>query len=89
MRGRGARVDLPHRSAGSLAGCRAVIGVPDLDLDLDPLHEEAWQQTLDQARRLGDVVKVDVRPLLEAAELLYSGPWLAERWLAFGDKLDD
>ena len=27
--------------------------------------------------------------LLETADLLYSGPWLAERWLAFGDKLDD
>ncbi|MEV5962647.1 allophanate hydrolase [Kribbella sp. NPDC051952] len=80
---------LPHHRPGRSPGSPAVIGVPDLGLDLDPLHEEAWQQTLDQAHRLGDVVKVDVRPLLEAAELLYSGPWLAERWLAFGDKLDD
>jgi allophanate hydrolase len=32
---------------------------------------------------------VDVAPLLEAAELLYAGPWLAERWHAFGDRLDD
>jgi len=30
-----------------------------------------------------------VQPLLAAADLLYSGPWLAERWLAFGDKLVD
>ncbi len=81
--------DLPRGRAGRTPGAAAVIGVPDLDLDLDPLHEQAWQQTLDQADRLGDVVKVDVRPLLAAAELLYSGPWLAERWLAFGDKLDD
>jgi allophanate hydrolase len=66
-----------------------VIGVPDLGLELDPQHEEAWQETLAEAHRLGEVVKVDVRPLLEAADLLYSGPWLAERWLAFGDKLDD
>ena len=77
--------DLP---AGSATGSR-VIGVPDMGLDLDPLHEQAWQETLDQAHRLGTVVKVDVGPLLEAADLLYSGPWLAERWLAFGDKLDD
>ncbi|MET9272866.1 allophanate hydrolase [Kribbella sp. NPDC003557] len=77
--------DLPRRRAG--AG--GVIGVPDIGLDLDPLHEAAWQETLAEAHRLGDVVKVDVRPLLEAADLLYSGPWLAERWLAFGDKLDD
>ena len=66
-----------------------MIGVPDIGLDLDPLHDAAWQETLAEAHRLGEVVKVDVRPLLEAAELLYSGPWLAERWLAFGDKLDD
>ncbi|MFF0271195.1 allophanate hydrolase [Kribbella sp. NPDC004536] len=74
---------LPHRPA------RGVIGVPDQVLDLDPMHAEAWQATLDEAHRLGEVVKVDVRPLLAAADLLYSGPWLAERWLAFGDKLDD
>jgi allophanate hydrolase len=80
---------LPHRRPGRVAGAAAVIGVPDMALDLDPLHEQAWQETLDQAHRLGDVVKVDVRPLLEVAELLYSGPWLAERWLAFGDRLDD
>lgn len=69
----------------------AMIGVPDLDLGLgvDPAHELAWQQALEQARALGTVVPVDVRPLLEAAELLYSGPWLAERWLAFGHLMDD
>jgi allophanate hydrolase len=66
-----------------------VIGVPDVGLGLDPEYEKTWQATLDEAHRLGEVVKVDVQPLLEAAELLYSGPWLAERWLAFGDKLDD
>jgi allophanate hydrolase len=67
----------------------AVIGVPDMPLGLDPLHERAWQQAVEQADKLGPVVRVDVRSLLEAAELLYAGPWLAERWLAFGDKLDD
>ena len=66
-----------------------VIGVPDAPLGLDPLHERAWEQGLNQAKRLGTVVTVDVGPLLEAADLLYSGPWLAERWLAFGDKMDD
>ena len=75
--------------AGGLRGGTAVIGVPDRPLGLDPLHEIAWQEALSQASKLGDVVAVDVGPLLEAADLLYSGPWLAERWLAFGDKLDD
>ena len=81
-------VATPPSPAGPNHGSR-VIGVPDVGLGLDPEHEQAWQATLDEAHRLGDVVKVDVQPLLEAADLLYSGPWLAERWLAFGDKLDD
>ncbi|MFC5264281.1 allophanate hydrolase [Kribbella qitaiheensis] len=81
--------DLPRGRSTRTPGAAAVIGVPDIPLDLDPLHEQAWQETLDQAYRLGEVVKVDVQPLLEAAELLYSGPWLAERWLAFGDKMVD
>ncbi|RZT26790.1 allophanate hydrolase [Kribbella sp. VKM Ac-2569] len=80
---------LPHRRPGRVAGSAAVIGVPDVGLGLDPEYEQTWQATLDEAHRLGEVVKVDVQPLLEAADLLYSGPWLAERWLAFGDKLDD
>jgi allophanate hydrolase len=67
----------------------SVIGVPDGDLDLDPVHEVAWKQALEHAHQLATVVQVDVAALLEAAGLLYAGPWLAERWLAFGDRLDD
>ncbi len=64
-------------------------GVPTNDLDLDPVHEVAWKQALQEAQAHGVVVPVDITPLLRAAELLYTGPWLAERWLAFGDRLDD
>jgi len=66
-----------------------VIGVPDVDLDLDPEHEKAWQQALAYAESVAELVTVDVRPFLDAAQLLYSGPWLAERWLACGERLDD
>jgi allophanate hydrolase len=66
-----------------------VIGVPHADLDLDHGHALAWKQAVERAHELGAVVPVDVGPLLEAAQLLYSGPWLAERWLAFGDRMDD
>jgi allophanate hydrolase len=65
------------------------IGVPTALDGLDPEHEAAWLDTLAQAGRLGQLVPVDVSPLLAAAELLYSGPWLAERMLAFGDSLDE
>jgi len=66
-----------------------LIGVPDRPLGLDPLHERAWVDALDRAAEIGVVVPVDIGVLLETADLLYSGPWLAERWLAFGDRLDD
>lgn len=66
-----------------------VIGVPSATLGLDPMHDLAWKQAVEQAHDVGPVVRVDVTPLLEAAELLYAGPWLAERWLAFGERMDD
>ena len=72
------------RSAGP-----PVIGVPSVDLALDPVHDLAWKQAVERAHDLGPVVQVDVAPLLEAAELLYAGPWLAERWLAFGNRMDN
>ncbi|MCZ4500206.1 MAG: Allophanate hydrolase [Marmoricola sp.] len=68
---------------------RPRIGVPDGPLGMEPEHEKAWQQALAHVEEIGAVVPVDVEPFLAAAALLYSGPWLAERWLAFGDALDD
>jgi len=68
---------------------RPRIGVPTTPLDLDPLHEKAWLASLDGASSLGELVEVDVSVLLEAATLLYGGPWLAERHLAFGEVLTD
>ncbi|QSR28496.1 allophanate hydrolase [Nocardioides aromaticivorans] len=65
------------------------IGVPDLPLDLDPEHAAAWAEAVTAAEALGEVRRIDVGAFLEAARLLYSGPWLAERWLAFGDALDE
>lgn len=66
-----------------------VVAVPAGDLDLDPLHRAAWEGSVARARELWDVVEVDVSAFLEAATLLYAGPWVAERRLAFGDVLTD
>lgn len=68
---------------------RPVVAIAAGDLGLDPLHEAAWRATLRDARARFDVVEVDVAPFLEAARLLYEGPWVAERQLAFGDALDE
>ncbi len=67
---------------------RPVVAVPRGDLDLDPLHQAAWEASIAQARGMWEVVEVDVSPFLEAAALLYGGPWVAERRLAFGDALN-
>ena len=68
-----------------------VIAVPDADrLDLDPEHREAWAAAVGRARGVAErVVVVDVEPFLQAATLLYQGPWIAERWHAVGPMLGE
>jgi allophanate hydrolase len=68
-----------------VAKVMTTIGVPRQALDLDGATETAWSRALDTARSLGcHLVPVDVEPFLEAALLLYGGPWVAERWVAVG-----
>jgi len=66
-----------------------VVAVPRGDLGLDPHHQVAWEATKADIARRFRTVEVDVAAFLEAARLLYEGPWVAERQLAFGDVLDD
>lgn len=49
------------------------------DLEAEYLHAQA----LDRLAALGfELIEVDIAPLLEAARLLYDGPWVAERTAA-------
>jgi allophanate hydrolase len=49
----------------------------------------AFERTIDALVMLGGApVEVDYTPFREAAELLYEGPWLAERYLAIREFLD-
>ncbi len=65
-----------------------VIAVPDGPLDLDPVHREAWEKALAYASTVAQqVVTFDPAPFLDAAALLYQGPWIAERWNAIRGKL--
>ncbi|UDY24335.1 allophanate hydrolase [Nocardioides sp. Kera G14] len=68
---------------------RARVAIPAGDLGLDPLHAGAWEAAKQQAATTYDVTEVDVSAFLETAELLYGGPWVAERALAFGAAMDD
>ncbi|HVU74210.1 MAG TPA: allophanate hydrolase [Mycobacteriales bacterium] len=66
-----------------------VVAVPDGELELDPEHQQAWDKAVAHlATVVPHVVRIDVTPFLTAARLLYEGPWLAERWAAFGHLLD-
>ncbi|MFD1715018.1 allophanate hydrolase [Amnibacterium flavum] len=66
---------------------RWVIGVPDpLDLgDLAPGWAEAFADAVRSLTDAGATVRlVDIQPLLDAAALLYSGAYVAERYAAVG-----
>ncbi|HEX8630972.1 MAG TPA: allophanate hydrolase [Catenuloplanes sp.] len=77
----------PPAPAGIAARMR-VVGVPAGAIDLDPEHLLAWTAALSRlAGVAARVVPVDVGAFLEAARLLYGGPWIAERWAAFGGHL--
>lgn len=72
-------------------GASFTFGVPRAD-QLQFLGDEASADLFrDAAARLtaagGTAVEVDVQALLDAAQLLYSGPWVAERTAAIEDLL--
>ena len=70
-----------------IARTMQVIGVPSGPLDLDGLHRDAWLAAIDRLRTIVRLVPIDITPLLEAARLLYGGPFAAERYAAFGHLL--
>jgi allophanate hydrolase len=54
------------------------------NIDVDRLYRES----IDRARSLGaTIIEIDYHPFAKAAELLYAGPWLAERFLVAKDVL--
>ena len=56
----------------------------------DVAAEHAFQESCRQLETLGaTLVPTDFTPLLEAAALLYDGPWLAERYVAVGHAVRD
>lgn len=54
-----------------------------------PGYREAFEAACDHARGLGaELVSIDLAPFLEAARLLYEGPWVAERYQAIRPFID-
>ncbi|RXZ31119.1 allophanate hydrolase [Oxalobacteraceae bacterium CAVE-383] len=52
-------------------------------------YKEAFDAACEHARSIGaELVTIDFAPYLEAARLLYEGPWVAERYLAIKEFID-
>ena len=69
---------------------RRTIGVPRRDQRVffgDAEAEYLYDRALETLCALGDVAEIDYAPLQEAAQLLYSGPWVAERTAALASLL--
>jgi allophanate hydrolase len=79
-------------STASFPGGPWRIGVADpasLFFDNDASAQAAYAQALKQWQDLGHtLVYIDPAPFLEAARLLYEGPFVAERYAAVGEFLD-
>lgn len=66
------------------------IGVPRVDQRIffgDAESEYLYDRALDTLGATAEIVEIDIEPLLEAARLLYEGPWVAERTAALDDLL--
>ncbi len=67
------------------------VGIPDdsqLKFFGDAEARSLYQKAIDRVESLGSTaVRIDFNVFREAAELLYSGPWVAERYAAVGEFL--
>lgn len=79
---------MPAALPPGIAQHMGVIAVPAGDLDLDDAHRAAWERALTHAASVARLVPVDISAFLEAARLLYDGPFVAERVAAFGGLLE-
>jgi allophanate hydrolase len=71
----------------------ATVGIPmakDLRFYGDEAAGAAWAASRNALARTGvQITEVDFAPFLDCAEMLYAGPWVAERRAAVGRFMDD
>ena len=85
-----ARVAAPHGFDFGAAPA-PVLGIPRRDqwTFATPAYAAAFARACDHARRIGaTLLEVDIGPFLDAARLLYEGPWVAERYQAIRAFID-
>jgi len=66
-------------------------GVPAvLDFAGDPDTPGLFAGAIERMKAIGgEAVEIDLSPFVEAAKLLYEGPWVAERWAAVGGFVEE
>jgi allophanate hydrolase len=77
--------------ADRLLSCKR-IGVPRRDQRVwfgDAESDYLYDRALERLGGQAELVEIDIAPLLEAAQLLYGGPWVAERAAALSGLLTD
>ena len=82
--------DAFSRSAADVPLTGRRIGVPRRDQRVffgDTQAEHLYDRALAVLARDCDIVEIDIAPLMEAARLLYGGPWVAERTAAIAPLL--
>jgi len=87
-----ARADAGAATGAAAAPVRTVgIAAPGQLAFLGDTQSAAlYAAAIDRLQAAGvQLVEVDIRPLLAAAQLLYAGPWVAERLAALGSFLDE
>jgi len=57
----------------------------------DSQYHEKWNQWVNELKSISglQIKPLDITPFLEVAKLLYQGPWIAERWSAVGDFIQE
>lgn len=84
-----------HNSAttfGATGAAPFVFGIPQpaqLQFFGNSQYASAFAQSVAALEKLGGIpTEIDFAPFLDAARLLYEGPWIAERYLAIGALLE-
>ena len=55
----------------------------------DSQYAAAWEASLEKLRAMGvELIELDYSPMQQLAELLYGGPWVAERYAAVTEFMD-
>jgi allophanate hydrolase len=77
-----------RQAPNRMAPLKYRIGVPSAEIlrDLEPNYCTLFKEAIGRIQSLGNLMlEVEVSPFLDAAKLLYGGPWVSERFAAVGE----